>query len=112
MKYLILFLILTITAQPLSAESCDMEMDQTTSGHMMNMDHDSHEKSDCCDSDSADIQEGCDGAMNCGFCPVTVSATIEISNYLVSWIPHHPGAVFSGLIAADHSPPPFHPPIS
>jgi len=79
MKILILFLVLTITAQPLQAGTCDMDTNSAR-GSAMNMDHPmdhamrhdvgsaQHQKHDCCDSGKTDSQDSCDNAMNCGMC--------------------------------------------
>jgi hypothetical protein len=57
MKFLILILVLAISAQPLQAGFCDMDMEksQKTSHHMEHYDHDAH---DFCVSDDTGLQKG------------------------------------------------------
>ena len=109
MKILLLFLIITIGAQPLQAGFCDMETDQDTAHHMNH--HEGGEKP-CCESDPTETQIDCSSEMQCGFCNASVSTVLAISNFNVSWLHDHSGSLSSGVIALSHSSPPFRPPIS
>ena len=116
MKFLILLLILSISAQPLRAGFCDMEMDaennQEMSHHMDPSDNDNQGGHDCCGSDDGDSQEGCDSEMNCGFCFVSVSAVPGMARVSPQWAQEYSLVFSSGFILPSHSPPPFRPPIS
>ena len=111
MKLLILFLIVAISAQPLQAGFCDMDMEksQETSHHMDQSEPDGH---DCCDSDDSDKQEGCDGEMNCGFCFASASALPGMIKINATWTLHFSRNFSSGVVLPSHSSPPFRPPIS
>jgi len=111
MKLLILFLIVAISAQPLQAGFCDMDMEksQESSHHMELSDQDGH---DCCDSDDSDTQEGCDGEMNCGFCFASVSALPSMIKMSATWTHDYSQGFSSGVVLPSHSSPPFRPPIS
>jgi hypothetical protein len=111
MKLLILFLVLAITAQPLQAGFCDMELEKNpeTPHHMDMSDSQGH---DCCDTDEPDSNEGCASGMNCGMCFASVSALPGIFKIASAW--GHPiyQDFSSGVILPSHSAPPFRPPIS
>ena len=111
MRVLVLFLILAISAQPLQAGSCDMDVEhgQESSHHMEPSGLDGH---DCCDPESTDSSEGCDGGMDCGFCFVSVSALSGPPRIAVFWSHHDMPETGSGVVLPSHSSPPFRPPIS
>ena len=111
MKLLILFLVLAISAQPLQAGFCDMDMgkNQETPHHMDISDSEGH---DCCDTDEADSQEGCDSGMNCGMCFVSVSALPSIFKINASWGQPIYHQISSSATLPSHSSPLFRPPIS
>jgi hypothetical protein len=111
MKLLILFLVLAISAQPLQAGFCDMELEknQQTPHHMDMSDSQGH---DCCDTDDSDTREGCDSGMNCGMCIVSVSALASIPKVTPVWSQPFYRNFPSGMILPSHSSPPFRPPIS
>jgi len=111
MKFLILILVLAISAQPLQAGFCDMDMEksQESSHHM---DHSDQKGHDCCDKDNTDSQEGCDSDMNCGPCYVSVSALPGLVKVNPAWGQHYFPDLASGVALLSHSSPPFRPPIS
>jgi hypothetical protein len=113
MKFLILILVLAISAQPLQAGFCDMDMDmeksQETSHHMDNSDDDGH---DCCDKNDTDSQEGCGSEMNCGPCFVSVSTLPSLMKVIPVWGHLHYQDLSSDVVLPSHSSPPFRPPIS
>jgi hypothetical protein len=112
MKLLILILILAISAQPLQAGVCDvnMEASQETSHHMDHSDHNAH---DCCDKSGNDSQaEGCDGEMNCGVCFANVSTLSNSIKINPAWGQQYGHDLSSGVVLPSHSSPPFRPPIS
>jgi hypothetical protein len=110
MKLLILFLIVAISAQPLQAGFCDMEMEegQESSHHMEPSEQTGH---DCCGSDASGAQEGCDGEMNCGFCFASVSALPGMIRINATWTINFSPDISSGVVLPSHSSPPFRPPI-
>ena len=111
MKLLILILVLAISAQPLQAGVCDMDMEknQETTHHM---DMSSSNGHDCCDTEDTESDEGCDAGMNCSMCFVSVSAIPSIPRIVPLW--SHPVYRESsmGVILPSHSSPPFRPPIA
>jgi hypothetical protein len=111
MKFLILILVLVISAQPLQAGFCDMDMEksQETSHHMEHSDHDGH---DCCDSDDTDSQKGCDSGMNCGFCSAGVSALPGMLKIDAILVHQYSQNLSSSVVLPSHSSPPFRSPIS
>ena len=111
MKFLILMLVLTISAQPLQAGFCSMDMasDQESSHHMEASANNDH---DCCDSDDSNSQEGCDGEMDCGFCFVSVSALHHTIKINPAWVHQYSRGFLSNVVYPSHSSPPFRPPIS
>jgi hypothetical protein len=113
MKFLILILVLAISAQPLQAGFCDMDMDmeksQETSHHMDHSDDDGH---DCCDKNDTDSQEGCGSEMNCGPCFVSVSTLPGLMKVNPVWGHQHYQNLSSDVVLPSHSSPPFRPPIS
>jgi len=111
MKLLILFLVLAISAQPLQAGFCDMDMEESQET-MQNMDMSETQGHDCCGTDEADSQEGCDAGMNCGMCFVSVSVIPSIYKISASWGQPIYHEVSSGVTLPSHSSPPFRPPIS
>jgi hypothetical protein len=111
MKLLILFLVLAISAQPLQAGFCEMDMgkNQQTSHHMDKSNDAGH---DCCDSEDPDSQEGCDNGMNCGMCFVNASALPSVMRFTPTWEHGYSTDFLSTLVLPSHSSPPFRPPIS
>lgn len=114
MKFLILILILAISAQPMQAGACDMDMEknQESPHHMDYSDHEMQDKHDCCDSDDSDAQEGCDGEMQCGFCFANVSALPDLIRVNALWVHQYSLGLPSGFILPSHSSPLFRPPIT
>jgi len=111
MKFLVFILVLSISAQPLQAGFCDMDMEKSQeSPHHMDQSNDSGH--DCCDPDSTDSTEGCDSAMGCGICFVSVSALPSILRISPVWERHYYPDLWSGIVLPSHSSPPFRPPIS
>jgi hypothetical protein len=112
MKYLVLLLILAITAQPLQAGSCDMESDHADSHSMEQMDHGSDGMPDCCDSDDEEIRADCDIQMSCAACALATPAVSGLQCTSLMSLAGFPQTISAGEITPDHSCPPFHPPIS
>jgi hypothetical protein len=111
MKFLILILVLAISAQPLQAGFCDMDMEksQKTSHHMEHYDHDAH---DFCVSDDTGLQKGCDNETNCGFCSASVSALPSMIKINATLVHHYSQTLSSCVVLPSHSSPPFRPPNS
>ena len=109
MKFLILMLVLTISAQPLQAGFCEMDMNQEASHHPKQAEDANH---DCCDSDDSEPQPACDGNMYCGFCSANVSVLPKTPGISSVWAGHHSPLITSGVVLPSHSSPPFRPPIS
>ena len=116
MKFLILFLVLSTSIQPLQAGVCDMDMDmekgQATSHHMQDSDGLNH---DCCDSDDSDdsnFEQGCGEMMHCGSCNASVSTLPGIYRFNSYWeIQYSPVESFDALLPS-HSAPLFRTPIA
>ena len=111
MKFLVLIIVLAISAQPLQAGACDMDMEEgqkTTE----RLDMSGSDGQDSCDTDDSHSDEGCDAGMNCGMCFVSVSAISSIPRVVPVW--SHPVYLetSSGVILPSHSLPPFRPPIA
>jgi len=114
MKSLIFILVLAISAQPLQAGFCDMDMDknQQSSHQMGQMDHSGQDKHDCCDPTDTDSEEGCNSEMKCGFCFATVPALPSLIKVGTAWDHPYSLDISPGLILPSHSSPLFRPPIS
>ena len=116
MKVLVLILVLAISAQPLQAGFCDMDMEknQETSHHMdhSDMDHSDQENHRCCDSDESDSPTGCDSNMNCGPCFVSFSMIPSLARFFAD-ITHSDALGLSpGVVLPSHTSPLYRPPIS
>ena len=114
MKFLILFLVLTIGVQPLQAGVCDMDMekDQVSSHHMQDSDEGDH---DCCDADEpedSDSQPGCGNMMYCGSCNATFSPLSGVYRFNDDWANQYSLALSSDSLLPSHSTPLFRPPIT
>ena len=111
MKVLIFILVLAISAPPLQAGFCDMDMgkNQQKSHHMAKSEKADH---DCCDPDRTDSPEGCDSGMDCGFCFVHATALPSVMKFTPTWERIYSVNFSSGLVLPSHSSPPFRPPIS
>jgi hypothetical protein len=109
MRFLILMLVLAISAQPLQAGSCDMDVGQEASHHSEQSEDTGH---DCCDPDDSESPQGCDGNMNCGFCSANVPALSRTLKVTAVWANSHSPGITSGVVLPSHSSPPFRPPIS
>jgi hypothetical protein len=111
MKLLILILVLAISAQPLQAGACDMDMEknQESTHHMDMSGPNGH---DCCDTEDTDSLDGCEAGMNCGMCFVSVSAISSIPRTVPVWSHLVYLESSSGVILPSHSSPPFRPPIA
>ena len=111
MKFLVLILVLAISAQPLQAGACDMDMEesQETTHHMDMSGSNGH---DCCETEETETDEGCDTGMNCCMCFVSVSAISSIPRVVPLW--SHPAyhEASTGVMLPSHSSPPFRPPIA
>ena len=114
MRFLILILVMAISAQPLQAGFCDMDMEknQETPHHMGQMDPSDSGGHDCCDTNDSDSQDGCDSLMDCGFCIATVPAIPSMMKFGASWVHKYSAHFPSGFVLPSHSSPPFRPPIS
>lgn len=109
MKFLILFLVLAISIQPLQAGVCDMETSQDVSHQMDRSDDGDH---DCCDSDDSGSEPGCGNMMHCGFCSATFSTLPGIYKFNAGWATRYSTGLISGFVFPSHSAPPFRPPIA
>ncbi len=111
MKFLALILILTITAQPLQAGSCDMDSGkgQQTAHHQMDSDHGGHP---CCDPQDNDQPSGCDSDAHCGWCFVSVPALPVLIRINPTWTQQPVPDPVQGVILPSHNTPPFRPPIA
>ena len=113
MRILTLILILAVSAQPLQAGFCAMGMDQGQSAPMdmpLDMDHgDSH---DCCETESSEAEENCEGGSHCGHCTVASPALPSVLRVPVAWLPVGEFEFSGGVLLPSHSSPPFRPPIS
>ena len=109
MKFLILFLVLAISIQPLQAGFCDMEASQDVSHQMQASDDGNH---DCCDSDDPGSQSGCGSLMHCGFCMTSFSALPRSYEFNPVWVTHYSPGLPSEVVFPSHSAPPFRPPIT
>lgn len=112
MKILILFLALAISAQPLQAGFCDMETNHEAAHHMKQIEKAGDELPDCCDSELANSQQGCDQQMYCGFCLAAASTKSDLQRVAVIWIVLYAQDITSGEIKPSNPSPPFRPPIS
>ena len=117
MKFLILILVLAISAQPLQAGFCDMDMEKNQEiSHNMDqmdqMDHTDHGDHDCCDSGDIDSQESCDSEMKCGVCSANVTALPSMIKFNSAWVHQYSLDLSSGFILTSQSSPLFRPPIS
>jgi hypothetical protein len=114
MKTLVLFLIITISIQPVQAGFCDMESGQSAAHHQdashdMESGHD--EGGPCCDSAQPESTQDCDSDMQCGFCAAGVSAVFATQKVDLMHLIHNSGHLSSGVVTSSHSHPPFRPPI-
>ena len=110
MKFLILFLVLSISAQPVQAVQCDIDM-ETGSLLTHYLEHSDHNTPDGCDIDRPDLKNGCDNAIQCVFCGATVSL-ISAHSIDTEWGSRYSPDLSTGVILPSHSLPPFRPPIS
>ncbi|MGD9020348.1 MAG: hypothetical protein PVJ71_03420 [Lysobacterales bacterium] len=113
MRLLVFILVLAVSAQPLQAGFCDMDMEngQEKSHYDDGAIDDGH---DCCDTDETDVQQeqGCGGNMHCAPCFVSAPVLPVMARLQLDWSPQNPQGMVSGLILAAHASPPFRPPIS
>jgi hypothetical protein len=110
MKTLILILVLTMSAQPLQAGACDMDMSQESSHHSGQTEDSGH---DCCETgDPESPQQDCDGNMHCGFCNANLPALQALLKVSSPWPHPQVQSLDSGEVLPSHSSPPFRPPIS
>ena len=109
MKFLTLLLVLVISAQPLQAGFCDMDLGQNTSHHPEQADDTDH---GCCDTDDSESLQDCDGKMHCGFCSANASALPDTLKVKATWVNYYSPGLSSGVVLPSHSSPPFRPPIS
>lgn len=113
MRLLTLILILAITAQPLQAGFCAMDLEQGQVAEMdMPMDMDHGDGHDCCDTDNQVPEESCEGGSNCSHCTVVSPALSTILRVPVAWLPAGEFEISDGIILPSHSSPPYRPPIS
>jgi hypothetical protein len=114
MKFLILFLILAISIQPLQAGVCDMDMEQgqEASHHMQAPDEGDHDCCDSEDSDGSDSQPNCGSLMHCGSCNASFSTLPDIYRFNASWVIQYSPALSSDALPPSHSTPLFRPPIA
>lgn len=99
-------------AQPLQASFCDMHDAQETelSSHG-NMNHDDMQDMDCCNQDSA-VMDQCGSMSHCGACTagvVSLDANVAIAGFMVNKNQYLPD---TGEPLSRFKSPPFRPPIS
>ena len=113
MRILTLILILAISAQPLQAGFCAMDMEQGQSSEMempTGMDHsDDHA---CCDPQDSDSDDACENGSHCGFCTAVTPLMPTVVRVADLWTCAHGFASEGGDLLPSHSSPPFRPPIS
>ena len=111
MKFLVLFLILAISIQPLQAGICDMDMEDSheTSHHMPSTDDRDH---DCCDSEEPDSQTDCGNLMHCGSCHASFSALPAIPRVNAYQLIQYSPALSSDALPASPYTPLLRPPIA
>jgi hypothetical protein len=116
MKLLVLILVLAISAQPLQAGICDMNMEknQESSHHMdhSDMDHSDTEGHKCCDSDDSESSVGCDSGMNCGPCFASVSMMPSLARFFADFSHSDALGLSPGVVLPSHTYPLYRPPIS
>ena len=116
MKLLTLMvLILAISAQPLAAGGCAVDMDQGETSVMempMGADMDHGDDHDCCDPQSDDSDPSCDGGAHCGMCTAVtplLPASLKVNG---PWHSDYAFVTDDGRLLPSHASPPFRPPIS
>jgi len=125
MKYLVLFLIFTLTAPPVQASDCDMESGKQTGHDMSQMVKHSPQQSrqlensddgaamtECCNSCKHESSLGCDQQMHCGSCVASLSLLQNFDTAAFVAISRHVWAFSAGAIVPSHSYPLIRPPIS
>ena len=111
MKYIFLAIFVLLAAQPVQAESCDMQDGQSNphSQHGNMQDNDNHGM-DCCDKSPTDTDKGCESMDQCG---AVALAAVKPSNVSVLFnTTSQSYLAFSEAPAYRISSPPFRPPIS
>jgi len=126
MKYLTLFLIVTIAALPLQADFCVVATNPDASEQSSIIGQDSLESAtqehgrlgaahgghDCCNPGQEDPSDSCEFGLQCGFCTAGVLSINDI-NPPGSYFPMSRTENFnSGVMAPSHSSPPYRPPIA
>ena len=113
MRLLSLILILAISAQPLQAGFCVMGTEQGQPVVMdMSTEMNHGENHDCCETDTPETQESCEGGSHCGHCTVASPALPSVLRVPVAWLPAGEFEISAGVRLCSHSSPPFRPPIS
>jgi hypothetical protein len=116
MRVLTLILVLAVSAQPLQAGYCAMDLSQgqgADSGHHLDMDMsgDHSDSHGCCDPDSSDSGGSCQDGMHCRVCTAVTSLVPE-GLKMMALDPSHPVFNLNGnSLLPSHSNPPYRPPI-
>ena len=115
MKYLISFMILVSSLQPLQAGGCAMDA-QTNGGHdthhMAEADKMNAARHSCCDPAAPMAAQDCNQDMSCGSCHVSAAAPLSVNKLTIIWAMPGFRALSSGVVAPSHAAPPFKPPIA
>ena len=109
MKYVLLAIFVLFAAQPLQAESCDMQAAQGSAHGQHDMQDDMGSDMDCCDQEPSD---NCNSISHCGACTAGV---VSIHTSLLSAIfpsSEDPLITATGELRIRFNPPPFRPPIA
>lgn len=107
-KVLTLIIVLMLSAPPLQAGMCMMDMGKTDHQHMSQAD----DGCTCCNPDPSGHDSNCGGADHCGACSVGVSVPPSFLPIQTAWNPIIIPALASSAVLPSHSSPPFRPPIS
>ena len=111
MKFLAFILVLALSAPPLQAGVCDMDIEQSQESGQ-SMAHPGADDHACCDPEPVDEPQSCEGGMDC--CPCYVSASVLPTLPRVAAGP--PSSLVADRLTGDllpsHGTPPYRPPIS
>ena len=113
MRILSLILILAISAQPLQAGFCAIDIGQGSSADMASqMDMSDSDDHSCCDPEESESDTGCEAGMHCGMCTAAVPLVPEIPRIASILNSSHVSMLEGGHLLPSHSSPPYRPPIS
>ncbi|MFT5770508.1 MAG: hypothetical protein ACI9H8_002497 [Lysobacterales bacterium] len=115
MKTFFLVSAIILYGQPMQAGYCDMGTEQSPEQNTTVIDGlhgDLEGTGDCCNDETSQPSNDCDGAAHCGSCVVSATAVIELSRYIVDLQTGQPFALSIPGLAPSHSVPLYRPPIS